>query len=118
MFYLQQFLIGGFITTIFSLAASKYETNPEYIKIIAFMWGIPLLYFYILYIAWRTGHQAGIDVTLHALFGIMFTIIAMIMTLLISKFGKQITILCNILLLLVIIFVYFKFKLYNISYTK
>ena len=67
MYYISEFIGGGIITATFSYAASFYHSEPSYIKIIAFLWGIPLLYFYILYIAWQTDKQAAIDVTRHGL---------------------------------------------------
>ena len=113
MYYISEFIGGGLITATFSYAASFYHSEPAYIKIIAFLWGIPLLYFYILYIAWHTDKQAAIDVTRHGLYGIITTIFAMLFTLFIRNFSKSFIIGFNILFLFFIIGVYFYNKLYR-----
>lgn len=113
MYYISEFIGGGIITATFSYAASFYHSEPAYIKIIAFLWGIPLLYFYILYISWQTDKQAAIDVTRHGLYGIITTIFAMLFTLFIRNFSKAVIIGFNILFLFFIISVYFYNKLYR-----
>jgi hypothetical protein len=114
MYYLTEFISGGLITTIFSYAASFYSYRPEYIKIIAFLWGVPLLYFYILYTSWIQNEQAAIDVTKHGLYGIVCTLIAMIMTLYLHQYGKYIVIGSNILFLLLVIGIYMFNALYKL----
>jgi inner membrane protein involved in colicin E2 resistance len=106
-------LLGGGIVGIFSYMSSLYEEKPEYIKIIAFLWGIPLIFFYLLFIAWKNGESAAIAFTKHALFGAILTIVSMWLTIYMHKSGKYPTILANIGLLSLYVIIYFTFKLYR-----
>jgi hypothetical protein len=113
MYYITEFICGGLITAAFSYGASYYESYPEYIKIIAFLWGMPILYFYILYVSWKTSKQAAIDVTKHGLYGILTTIFAMLFTLSIHSFSKFSIISFNIIFLLFVMFIYLYNELYK-----
>jgi hypothetical protein len=106
-------LIGGSIVGTFSYVSSLYEEKPEYIKIIAFLWGIPLIFFYLLFIAWKNGDNAAMSFTRHALLGALLTIMSMILTLYMHNVGKYPTIIANIALLIVYVYGYFAFKLYK-----
>ena len=116
MYYIVEFITGGCITTIFSYAASCYHDRPEYIKIIAFLWGMPLLYFYILYTSWMKNEQAAFDVTKHGLYGVMCTLFAMTMTmtLFFNKYDKYKIILANVIFLLSVIFIYMYSELFKL----
>jgi len=113
MYYLAEFISGGLITSIFSYAASFYSYRPEYIKIIAFLWGIPLLYFYILYTSWMQNERAAVDVTRHGLYGVLCTLFAMLMTLYSHQYGKRVVIGVNVLFLCIVISIYMFYELYK-----
>ena len=106
-------VIGGSIVGLFSYVSSLYEERPEYLKIIAFMWGIPLIFFYLLFIAWKNGDSAAVSFTRHALLGALLTIISMILTLYIHNIGKYPTIIVNVVLLAMYVFIYFTYKLHK-----
>ena len=42
-------MIGGIIAGCFSYLSSIYQDNPAAIKIAAYLWGAPLVFFYLLY---------------------------------------------------------------------
>jgi len=119
MYYINEFISGGLITVLFTYAASFYKNHPEYIKIIAFLWGMPVLYFYILFIALSMSEEAAIDITYHALYGMVCTIIIMITTLYLLTYSfkynnsNNFIIYVNILYLIFIISIYLWFKIYN-----
>ena len=119
MFYITEFLSGGLIAALFSYASSIYKNHPAYIKIIAFLWGMPILYFYILFISMSISEQAAIDITYHALFGMLSSMFIMITTLLLLNYtytynySNQFIIGINIAYLFVTIHVYLWYKLYQ-----
>ena len=45
---------GALFAGLFSYSASLYSTNQNYLKLTAFLWGVPLLFFYILFIAFKS----------------------------------------------------------------
>jgi hypothetical protein len=106
-------IIGGSIVGAFSYVSSLYEEKPEYIKIIAFLWGIPLIFFYLLFIAWKNGDNAAMSFTRHALFGAILTILSMMLTLFMHNIGKYPTIIANVILLAIYIYIYFSMKLHK-----
>jgi hypothetical protein len=121
MYYLAEFLSGGLITVLFSYAGSFYFQNPSYIKIIAFLWGMPILYFYILFIALSINEKAAFDITRHGLYGISSSVFAMVSTLLLLTYldaspTKQQTIIgYNILFLFVVISIYMYYRIYDLK---
>ncbi len=108
---------GALFAGIFSYNASLYSTNQNYLKLTAFLWGVPLLYFYILFIAFNiAGKEAAYDVSTHGLLGISITLFAIILTILIMKIDNNLIIGINIFILTTAIFIYTYFGLYNISF--
>ena len=119
MYYIPEFISGGLITVLFSYAASFYMNHPEYIKIIAFLWGMPILYFYILFISLSIDEKAAIDITYHALFGMICSFVIMLTTLVLLtrsyKFNNsnQYIVCVNIFFLFIVISIYLWCNLYN-----
>ena len=73
-------IIGGLGFFIFSIFASTYDKNPEYLKITAYLWGIPLFFFYLVYITASHSKEAMIAFTKHGLIGTALTVFVMIFT--------------------------------------
>ena len=119
MFYIAEFLSGGLITVLFSYASSLYKNHPAYIKIIEFLWGMPILYFYILFISMSISEEAAKDITYHALFGMLCSIFIMLLTLLLLNYSykynysSQYIIGINIAYLFLVIHTYLWYKLYK-----
>jgi len=108
---------GGVLAGAFSYASTLYTTNANYLRMTAFIWGLPLIYFYILSIAWnKAGREAAFDVSVHGLLGIMFTLFAIIFTLFIIRLNKEFIIYVNILILITAVFIYTYYKIYNIPF--
>ena len=107
-------ITGSVLIGFISYFSLQFDENPEYLKIIAYLWAVPLLYFYFLYIIYPKGNEAIKSFTIHGLFGMILTFIIMIFTyyLLILKININYIILVNILYGLLTLFIYFYFKLY------
>jgi hypothetical protein len=121
MYYVTEFLSGGLITVLFSYAGSFYFQNPSYIKIISFLWGMPILYFYILFISLSISEKAAFDITRHGMYGIACSIFAMFTTLILLSYldaspMKQIYIIgYNITFLVVMITIYMYYRIYDLN---
>jgi hypothetical protein len=111
---LSDVLFGGLIVGAFSYVSLQYETEPEYLKILAFLWGVPLIFFYLLYISWKTDRDAMLSFTMHALLGTMITLFTMIITLYTSKMGMIPTVVINLMILVLAIVIYFRYNLYKL----
>tara|TARA_A100000164_G_C21653835_1_gene651600 strand:- start:179 stop:556 length:378 start_codon:yes stop_codon:yes gene_type:complete len=112
-------VIGALFAGVFSYSATIYTTNSNYLKVSAYLWGVPLMYFYILYIAWNNaGKDAAFDVSAHALLGILVTVFSIIFTLFIINFNKDLVIYLNIIILITAIFAYTYLEAYNFKFTS
>lgn len=105
--------ISGFLGGIFSYFASIYKTNPEYLKITAYLWGLPLLYFVLLNISWNAGENAMLDFNKHAIIGTIITMFAMLSTYLIYNMGDDVVIGLQFIVLAASVFIYMSFELYK-----
>lgn len=105
-------VVGGIIVALFSYFASIYDDNPNYLKITAYLWGVPLFYFYLVYVTWMRSRNAMFSFTQHAVIGTSLTVLVMIVTLCMTKSSLETIIGVNLLMLFLFIFVYFYFELY------
>lgn len=106
-------LFGALLLGTFSYFTSLYESNNNYIKIVAYLWAIPGILFYLLRIAARKGKDAMLDFITHALLGLFLSLIALICTFILKDINSKLLIMYNLLYLVVCIFLYFHFKVYN-----
>jgi len=106
-------IFGALLMGFFSYFSQLYSENHYYIRIIAFIWAMPTLYFYFLLISSRTSKQAMYDFTNHGLIGWLLTLAAIILTYLMVNFDKNIIILFNFIFLLLVITWYFYYKIYT-----
>ena len=111
---IKDFFLGGIIAALFSYIVTLYEKNPEYIKIAAYIWGIPTLYFILLFVAFKEGNEAALDVSRHGLLGVFVTAFTISLTLLLWNLGKEKLIYMNIFILFASIFFYALFKIYKL----
>lgn len=106
-------LVGGSLFGIFSYMTSIFNDNPSRLKITAYIWGIPLFFFYLIYVTWKTSKKAAMAFTQHAMLGTILTVIAMMLTLMFQNLSMYNIILMNIIFLLLCISTYFYFEVYN-----
>ena len=74
-------ILGGIMIGTISYFSNIYGKNPEYYKIVGFLWAVPLTYFFLLYIAMKDGKKAIKGLTLHALYGILLTLLSILIIL-------------------------------------
>ena len=106
-------IVGGLAFFIFSIFTSTYDDNPEHLKITAYLWGIPLFFFYLVYITASHSKEAMIAFTKHGLLGTVLTVLVMIFTLYIQDYRTINIVLANIMLLILFIVIYFIERLYK-----
>ena len=106
-------VLGAVILGSFSYLSSIHTKNNNYIKILAYLWAIPCILFYLLQIASRKNQQAIYDFAIHALLGFLLSIIALLFTLYFIDLEPKKLILYNFLFLILCVFVYFYFKIYQ-----
>ena len=106
-------LFGALLLGSFSYFTSLYETNNSYTKIVAYLWAIPGILFYLLRIASRKGKDVMLDFITHALLGLFLSLVALICTFMLKDLNSKLLIIYNLLYLIVCIFLYFHFKIYN-----
>lgn len=106
-------IVGGIAFALFSYFASIYDDNPKYLKISAYLWGVPLFFFYLVYVSWSKSKNAMIGFTKHAIIGTILTVLVMIITLFIKDYDMSTVIVINIVLLFIFLYVYFQFKIYD-----
>jgi hypothetical protein len=111
---IRDIIIGGILAGSFSYFVSLYDETPELLRITAFIWGTPLIFFYLLFLAWKGGEKAVNDLTVHSLIGILLTVFTMLITLYIYPWGKYPSVILNLLILFISIGLYIKFKIYNL----
>ena len=105
---LKNFILTFAFVSVVHYTASIYNENPKYLNLTAFLWGSPLLYFYLLYII--SNKNLVKDFTRKALMGASWTVFSMILTLMFYNYlSVNQMILMNLLILLsgIIIFIYF-----------
>ena len=112
--FLLTVLSGAIIAGISGLIIERGGGNQSPWKIFSFLWAAPILLFIPVYISYTTNDP---DVTraflYHALIGSSFTTSIIIFTLFMMRINVFISLTLNLISSYIIIFVYFKYKLYE-----
>ena len=106
-------LFGALLLGSFSYFTSLYQKDNSYIKIVAYLWAIPGILFYLLRVASRKGKDAMLDFITHALLGLLLSLVDLIGTFILKDLNSKLLIIYNLLYLITCIFLYFHFKIYN-----
>ena len=108
-------IIGSLLIGLVSYFTFMYDEHPEYLNITAFLWGVPLIYFYLLYITYQKHPKAMESLTKHGTIGVVLTLTIMIATLYMfhNKTDIDIILGINIIYSLLVIFLYFYYRVYN-----
>ena len=106
---------GSILIGFISYFTSLFDSNPEYLKIIAYLWAVPLIYFYFLYITYDKGVNAVKSFTEHGLLGAILTLLIMIFTyfLILMNVNINTILIVNVIYGLLCLLFYFGFKIYN-----
>lgn len=106
---------GGFLFGLISYLSNIYgKSYPHFYKILAFIWAVPLTYFYLLLIASRNHKKAIFDFALHGLFGTILTLIIIVITLLIIDIDKKYIITIAFIFVVISTIAYFAYDVYTI----
>ena len=108
-------IIGSIFIGIISYFTLIFDEHPEFLNISAFLWGVPLIYFYFILITYQKSKKAMKSFTIHGLIGQIMTIFISFVTLymLLNDFDGKCIILTNIVYALLCLIFYFYFKIYN-----
>lgn len=108
-------ICGAILVGFVSYSTILFESNPDYLKIVAYLWAVPLLYFYFLYVIYPQGTSAIKSFTIHGLLGVLLTTFIMFITyfLIIYKVDINTIMILNILYGIICLFIYFYLKLYK-----
>lgn len=73
--------LGGALLGLVSYLSNIYgENNPAFFKVLAFIWAVPLTFFFFINMASRYGKQPIEDFSRHALIGTALTFVLALMT--------------------------------------
>tara|TARA_B100001063_G_scaffold193519_1_gene184903 strand:- start:202 stop:555 length:354 start_codon:yes stop_codon:yes gene_type:complete len=106
-------LTGGLLCGLFSYLTSMYYSSTYYIKIIAFVYAAPTLYFYLLYVLSKGGKTQMNDFTIHGLLGTIITLSLMTITLMFNHLDRTTIIISNAIALSLVLLLYFGFQIYK-----
>jgi hypothetical protein len=107
--------LGAILVAIVSYITFLYDTNPEYLKITSFLWGVPIIYFYLLFITYQQSNDAMKAFTIHATIGSALTLLIMFVTIYMikQKYNIKKILLVNIIYGILVTLLYFVFKIYE-----
>lgn len=106
-------ILGGILIGIISYLSSIYGDKPVFYKILAFMWAVPLTFFFFINMASRDGKQPIADFSKHAILGTLLTFIIAIVTLNIMHLNTDKIIIITFIYAIITTFLYFSLKIYN-----
>lgn len=111
-------IFGGCILGTISYLSNVYgKDNPVFFKILAFLWSVPLTFFFFINIASRYGKNPMEDFCKHAIFGTLFTLILSIICYYVIRNVKEIdtevVVKYCFIYALTVTLTYFVFKLYT-----
>ena len=108
----------GFITFVsISYISQKFSNFTNLYKIGAFLWAVPLTYYFIIYIINKEGNMKHlVQFNKHALLGIICTLTLMSLAEIMMGYNMNTQTILNTILVitLVILFVYFYYGIYNL----
>ncbi len=106
--FFKDFIFTFAFVSVVHYSASLYQEHPKYFRLTAFIWGSPLLYFYLIYIISKKNLVK--DFTHVALMSTSLSIFTMILTLMLYNYlSLNQMIIMNFLILLTCILTYICF---------
>jgi len=108
-------ILGACIMGTISYLSNIYgKENVYFYKILAFVWSVPLTFFFFINMASRTGKTAIYDFSLHSLFGTALTFLLALVTLFIIDFEINAIIFVTLFFAIVSTILYFVFDFYTL----
>ena len=111
-------ILGGGLLGLISYLSNVYgKSSPIFFKILAFMWSVPLTYFFFINMASRYGKTPVENFALHAMIGTSATLLLSIMVFGMINYFKDIStdqlVKFSFVYALIITFGYFVLKMYE-----
>ena len=106
-------ILGGLLLGSISYLSNIYGKNPEFYKILAFIWAVPLTFFFLINMASRDGKKAIKDFCIHSIIGLILTLILALITIRIIKLDNYIIVLFAFTFAFLTTFLYFYLKIYK-----
>jgi hypothetical protein len=107
-------ILGGFVLGMVSILSNLYgESSPYFYRILAFIWAVPLTFFFFVNMASRHGKNKIEDICRHAIIGIVLTFILALSTLYIIKKDVAVIISYSFFFALLTTIGYFAFEIYK-----
>lgn len=112
-------ILGGGLLGLISYLSNVYgKSSPMFFKILAFMWSVPLTYFFFINMASRYGKTPVENFARHAIIGTSATLILSIIIFAIINFVKDVSteqlVKLSFIYALIITFSYFILKIYEV----
>tara|TARA_B100000925_G_scaffold50795_1_gene33080 strand:+ start:490 stop:840 length:351 start_codon:yes stop_codon:yes gene_type:complete len=106
--------LGGFILGTISYLSNLYgKENVYFYKILAFIWSVPLTFFFFINMASRHGKVAIHDFSLHSLFGTALTFILAFLTLVIIDYETSFIVFFTLIFAIIVTVLYFYMDIYK-----
>ena len=112
---LTDILFGALILGIGSYMNELYRDSNDLPRIYAFLWTFPLIYIFFINLFKDRGKNAIIEFNKHALLGTTLTIIIILTTSYFIDLPIIYLMYANISVLIIALFIYFKFKIYKVG---
>lgn len=106
--------IGALVLGTISTLGQYYMYQAQYYKILAFVWSVPLTFFFFINMASRAGIIHVINFSRHAIIGTTLTGLLAIMTILLQHLPMQYLVYLNLLLAVSFVALYFGLQIYEI----
>ncbi len=106
-------VLGGTLLGFISYLSNIYGKHPEFYKILAFIWGVPLTFFFLINMASRDGKKAIKDFSTHSIIGLILTMILALITIRIIKMDNYLIVLFSFTFAIVVTVLYFYLEIYK-----
>ena len=106
--------LGGFILGTISYLSNLYgKENIYFYKILAFIWSVPLTFFFFINMTSRHGKGAIYDFSYHAVFGTGLTLILALLTMFIINYDTNFIIFFTLIFAILSTVLYFYLDVYK-----
>jgi hypothetical protein len=107
--------LGALMLGTISIMSQVFTNVPQYYKILAFIWSVPLTFFFFINMASRAGLVHIENFSRHAIIGTLLTTVLAVLTISLSSIiSMNNLIYMNFILSILFVIFYFSFKIYEI----
>ena len=106
--------LGALIFGTISVFSQIYINNTHFYKILAFIWGVPLTFFFFINMVSRAGIIHVVNFSKHAIIGTLLTVFLAIITIGLQNTEVEYLVYLNFILALFFVVFYFYYKVYEV----